>query len=742
MTLKKYFDEKLDFRVRLYNVLAVGGMAVCAFMSLKAVFVPGEKWDLLINGAGAVLAWGLLWYSYKSGRYRFCYVISISVFFLALFPIMFFLNDGYHGGMPIFFVFAVLFTVFMLDGKEALIVVGTEVLLYASLFFAAWRYPEYTVPFETEWLRAQDIAFAFVCASGVLGAAMFLHFRMYKDQQRRLKEASEAKTAFLASTSHEIRTPLNIILGMNEMIRGAVTAGPVAEWSGEIQAAGDSLRELIDELLDISRIEAGKQKTVVAEYHVSEMIHELAVAGEQETRKRGLDFEVHADPDMPSKLCGDFSRIRQVVINFLVNAAKYTERGTVTLTADIDRTKTIEQGNVTLRLSVSDTGIGIRPEDIGSLFEKFSQGDAANSPEEPRRQIAGVGLGLAIAKELTDLMGGEIQMESAWGEGSKFSLLVPQRSLDTAPLGDWRLFSEFSETSFDGESRFTAPLGGILAVDDNPGNLRVVREFLRRTRLRINTASSGRECVEAVKKAIGAGEPCHVILMDYMMPEMDGVETLKKLREEIPAFDTPVVAFTADAITGEREKLLDAGFAAYLTKPVARSDLEKTIFALLPSDVVVSKKHDPDQTAEAEITGSTRKEWEHRLSSEYGLSLSEGLKYASGDLALFRTQAGIFVENFASARAVIESKRDKEDWAGMARLVHALKGGAGYTGATRLRDIAKETERACRAGDTEYANLALPLLFLEWERAYRGLGVFLRYTDKSAYEADGAELNV
>jgi CheY-like chemotaxis protein len=225
---------------------------------------------------------------------------------------------------------------------------------------------------------------------------------------------------------------------------------------------------------------------------------------------------------------------------------------------------------------------------------------------------------------------------------------------------------------------------------------------------------------------------------------MDGIETLKKLRKEIPAFDIPVVALTADAVIGEREKFLNAGFASYLSKPVTRSDLEKTIFALLPPGVAVFDKNAPDETIGARITNETNEameKWEHRLSDD-GISLSEGLKYTSGDLALFRTQAGIFTENFESARAAIASKRDEGDWAGMARLVHALKSGAGYTGAMRLRDIATNTERACRAGDAEYANLALPLLFLEWDRANKGLRDFVRHTDGSAYEANGVESNV
>jgi CheY-like chemotaxis protein/HPt (histidine-containing phosphotransfer) domain-containing protein len=299
-------------------------------------------------------------------------------------------------------------------------------------------------------------------------------------------------------------------------------------------------------------------------------------------------------------------------------------------------------------------------------------------------------------------------------------------------MGDWRTGGFHSPALSSGERHvsFTAPEGRVLAVDDNPGNLRVVKEFLGRTRLRVDTAAGGHECVRAVKNAMEEGYPCHVILMDYMMPDMNGIETLEKLREEIPGFDTPVIVLTADAIRGEREKFLSAGFAAYLSKPIARNDLENAIAALLPRDIVLAPAPEtPD------ISKPDDKTEDGAGLSEYGISLSEGLKYASGDEALYREQAFIFTETSASARAAIEAKRDAGDWEEMTRLVHSLKGGAGYAGAEALRETALKIERACRAGDAEYASLALPLLFLEWDRACKGLDVFLRSSGGRRAEA-------
>ena len=731
---RKYFGEPPDLRARLFNLFAFVGALIGLCVVASNIVIGTQPVHIALNLASSALAVFLLWYANKTGRFELCYIITIVVVFLVFFPILFFTAGGYRSGIPSFFVFAVTFTAMMLRGKKMFIFCAAELILYCGICLAGYLRPSLVTHFASEWELAFDVATGFVLASLALVFSMVKSFRAYDGQAGKLEAANSAKTAFLANISHEIRTPVNVMMGMNEMIRSAAPPGPIAEWSREVQAAGYALRDLIDELLDISKIEAGRQEIVQVEYRVMDLIYELSLVGEQETRKRGLAFAVQADQDMPSKLCGDFSRVRQIVTNFLVNAAKYTESGTVTLTADAGGAGANGRENAVLRLSVSDTGVGIKQEDMNSLFEKFVRAEGGNfSGRQLRRTEGGVGLGLAIAKQLTDLMGGEIKVESVPGEGSVFTLLIPQRLVDPAPMGDWRAgaFTP-ARTPSSGESgTFIAPSGRVLAVDDNLGNLRVVREFLGRTRLRVDTAQGGRECVQAVKRAMEDGEPYQVILMDYMMPDMDGIETLKRLRETIPDFDIPVVALTADAIRGEREKFLGAVFAAYLSKPVARRDLEHEIFALLPRDMTEPGGGTPE-------TPAVPKEWDDELSA-HGVSLSEGLKYSSGDVALFRTQASIFAENFVSERAAIEARMDEGDWAGMTRLAHSLKSRAGYAGAVDLRETALKVERACRAKDAECARLALPLLFMEWERAYKGLGDFVRRVGETVTEAEETE---
>ncbi|MDR3076816.1 MAG: response regulator, partial [Synergistaceae bacterium] len=673
-------------------------------------------------------------YVNNGGNYRACCAASIVFVFFIAFPALFFLSGGYQGGMPSFFIFAVLFTVFMLDGRLALILASGEIIFYAGLCLFAYFHPEYAVPFKSEAHRLQDVTAAFATSSASLGLAMYLHFKLYRDQHRRLeavteeaRRANSAKTVFLANMSHEIRTPLNVMLGMNEMIRMEARGGQIAEWSDEIRASGSSLKNLIDEILNISKIEAGRQEILETEYRAAELVRELSVIGESLARKRGLDFRVNADPAAPSLLYGDFAHIRQIASNFLTNAAKYTERGTVSLDVSVEDGVCGEPGAQApccLRVSVSDTGIGIEYENIERIFEKFSRVDALKEPS--RRYAEGVGLGLAVARELTNLMGGEIEVKSDFGRGSVFTLKVPQEIRGRAPMGDWRAAEREEPGDASGDSGFAAPECRVLVVDDNPGNLRVVAEFLKRTGMRVDAAASGRECLDAALNARGGGFRYHAVLMDYMMPEMDGIEAFGKLREEIPGFDTPVIALTADAVSGERERFIGAGFADFLTKPVTRRDLEKALLKVLPEELTLRGDYDypagsvpPGEAAEPVI-----KEELDRALRGHGVSLAEGLRHASGDYPVFGQLAKIFTKRCGISRREIETLLAAGDYENLTYRFHSLKSDAGGVGATDLRNTAEKLERACRAakeGGCPYAGLLTPVLFFEWERARDGL---------------------
>ncbi len=406
-----------------------------------------------------------------------------------------------------------------------------------------------------------------------------------KEQKRIADEANRAKSAFLANMSHEIRTPINAILGMDEMILRESSERRITGYAEDIQNAGKTLLSLINDILDFSKVEEGKMEILPAQYDLSSLINDLTnmILGRAESK--GLRFEVKADETTPHLLYGDEIRIRQCALNILTNAVKYTEKGSVTLTIGYEKRS---EDKILLKFRVSDTGIGMKQEDMDKLFSPFSRIE-----EFRNRSIEGTGLGMSITRQLLDLMGSELKVESVYGEGSTFSFAIEQTVIKWEGVG----FITCRIDQSSGKRKtyrelFRAPDAHILVVDDTPVNLTVIRGLLKRTKLQVDTAESG---AEALKKA--AERQYDAIFIDHMMPEMDGIETLKRLRKLPGAERTPCIALTANAISGAREAYLAAGFSDYLSKPVDGRRLEKMLKAYLPPE----KVHEPPEpAAEAE----------------------------------------------------------------------------------------------------------------------------------------------
>jgi signal transduction histidine kinase/DNA-binding response OmpR family regulator len=704
-----FFRREMDLRVKIFNVLAIAGVLTCTTIFLTALFTgAGLVNPLTCAGAGA-LSLFLLLYSAKSGRYRFCYMVTIVVIFLILFPVMFFSAGGYHSGMPCFFVFAVVFTVYMLDGVLGIVMSVLEMLTYAGVCLFAYYRPQGVVTLDSEQALLADIIAGFITASLVLGATMYIQFRMYQHQQRQLElaraeaeEASRAKGNFLAKMSHELRTPINVILGMNEMILRSAPAGEIGEYSAKIRSAGDMLLSIISNILDITKIESGRLELAQRPYRTADLISELAILGREPAQKKGLAFTVEADDSLPAVLSGDVAYIRQIVTNFLSNAVKYTRRGRVILRAGQKPGRS--PGTILLCLSVADTGAGIKSEHLDGLFEAFRRIDLP-----VYAGIEGAGLGLAIAKDLTERMGGHIFVQSVYGDGSTFGVELPQCVEDAAPMGG-RNSTEMQRES--GERSFVAPEGRVLVVDDSRENLDVVKFLLERTMLHIDTAGSGREAV-----ALARERHYHVILMDYMMPEMDGIAALGLLQEEKLLEGTSVVALTANAVAGTEKQLLGVGFSAYLAKPVKWQDLEQTLCSFLPESLV--SRADRGETGMA-LSGELRQELSAAL-AEWDIDLDEALHYLSGDLRQYGKLAQLSIQCYPAQRSRMERLLALQDWENLTFEVHSLRSGARGLGARELHDVAARMERRCRVNDADYLTRSAPLLLLEWERANRGL---------------------
>lgn len=386
-----------------------------------------------------------------------------------------------------------------------------------------------------------------------------------------LENASRAKSDFLANMSHEIRTPINAILGMNELITRESNEDNILSYSSNISDSGTTLLGLINDILDFSKIEAGRMELALADYKLSVLIREVYHLLKMRFDAKGLAFEVSVNSDIPDNLYGDEVRIRQILVNILTNALKYTDSGSVKLDVSYEKTN---DDSITLIFTSTDTGIGIKEENLSHLFESFKRIDMKHN-----RKREGTGLGLSITKSFIDMMEGHIDVTSEYGKGSVFTIKIPQLVNSEETIGEFEVSSApVKKKKY--VATFKAPNARILVVDDVMMNLIVFKGLLKQTQITIDTVTSGSDCLEKIKRT-----PYDIIFLDHMMPEMDGIETLKymKFNKEHVNQDTPVIMLTANAIIGAKDEYLKAGFNNYISKPVKSSELEAMIKSYLPA---------------------------------------------------------------------------------------------------------------------------------------------------------------
>ena len=508
--------------------------------------------------------------------------------------------------------------------------------------------------------------------------------RKEKRSQQEAEAANMAKSSFLANMSHEIRTPINAILGMNEMILREEKDPAIRGYAGNIQASGNSLLSIVSDVLDISKIESGKLEIIPVDYEVNSLISDCCNMAAGRAKAKELELLVECADNVPMKLCGDETHIRQIIMNLLTNAVKYTEKGTVKLIVSGRFT----DGGFVLKVDVSDTGIGIAEENLPQLFTQFQRFDL-------QRNIEGTGLGLSIVKRLCDLMSGTITARSVLGSGSTFTVELPQKVVDSTPCGGVNLnYSAGAEHEY--HHSFEAPEAKILAVDDLPVNLLVIANLLKETRIKIDTAGSGRECLDKCSQ-----QKYDLILMDHMMPEMDGVQTFEKLHgdKSSPNFETPVIMLTANALAGMREQYMDVGFADYVSKPVRGAKLEEAIRRNLPESLI--KPASPEIPAEAVSTETSG--FADICSAVPELNVNAALQYCCGSAELLNDLLHDFTENdhFSDLKAAFEEKR----WEDYRRHAHSLKSTSLMIGLTGLSERARASELALKGGCTEFAEL-------------------------------------
>ncbi|MCR5344337.1 MAG: response regulator [Butyrivibrio sp.] len=392
--------------------------------------------------------------------------------------------------------------------------------------------------------------------------------------------ANGAKTQFLSQMSHEIRTPINAILGMNELIIREYDDPDLKKYTHGIKTAGNTLLALVNDVLDFSKIEAGKMELYNVDYDLADMITELINMVDERAKNKGLKLNVVVNSQTPHLLYGDNVRLKQIILNILTNAIKYTEHGEVRFAVDYISGGHLDvQGIIGLKVSVSDTGIGIREEDMQKLFAPFERLEGSRN-----RNVEGSGLGMSIVQKFLQLMNSELHVKSEYGKGSTFSFVVNQKARSWEPIGDFKVtYEKIIQGDKKYKELFTAPDVDVLIVDDNDVNLVVARNLLKDTLVNIDTAASGKEALE-----MSMEKKYDIMLIDHRMPEMDGMELLWRLKsdENNPNKDTPSIALTANAFAGARDVYQKSGFQDYLSKPIIGDNLERMLIKYLPEEKV------------------------------------------------------------------------------------------------------------------------------------------------------------
>ena len=577
----------------------------------------------------------------------------------------------------------------------AMMLIYNILILFLRNISPAWQ----RMPFDG--FISSIIAFNLVSLSIYMLETVFL--TQYREYSKLVKEQSKSKSEFLARMSHEIRTPINGIIGMNEMILRETEDKNIIKYANNARNSGKVLLNIVNDILDISKVESGKMELTPMDYTIVDVVSELVAVTSVNAQSKGLEFKWTVDPNIPSLLYGDEVKLTQIITNLLSNAVKYTDEGEVNLSIDGE----VHGTRVDLFVCVKDTGHGIHEDAIEHLFDAFERVDLQYT-----RKIEGTGLGLNITNKLLELMGSQLKVQSEYGKGSEFYFVLTQEIRDIQHIGhlDENYLNETKDAT--NTKSFVAPNAKVLCVDDNKINLDVFTSLLKRTQVQVTSVESGEACLEIVQK-----EKFDIIFLDHMMPKMDGIETLKKFRE-MPANlneNTPVIALTANAVSGAREMYMSCGFSDFITKPINSLLLEKMIMDYLSDDLLEetntgsmheSSKFNEDST-DVQLPEVEGFDWDYakKFCQDNEIILSSYRQFRDSLPEMIEEIRGLFISvEDADSRDLCRIK------------VHAVKSIAAGLGQLTINQLALLAEHALRDNDVERIHGLVPILLEELDK--------------------------
>lgn len=580
--MKAIFGDEMDLKERLFRIILVVGT-----VAVGAAILQGLT---LVNALSLMTIYTVMFIAFVSAfilTFKFhnielsSTILGIALIFIAL-PYIFLKGGGVNSGAGLWMCLGIFYVFIMFSGKKLWVFLIITLLIDLSCYVVAYQFPEMVVELATPFEKTFDSVFAVIVVGITVGIIMKFQLKVFErermiteQQQEELKSMSKSKDVFFASMSHEIRTPINSIIGLNELILRENPSQEVQGYAKNIQNASKVLLSLVNDILDLSQLEIQKMELAETEYSVKDMLHEVIDLMQVRMMEKGLSFGVEIDNNIPAKLYGDDRRIKQIVLNLLTNAVKYTESGTVTLSCTSEK---IDENTTNLKLSVADTGIGIRKEELEYLFDAFRRADV-----ERNRRVEGTGLGLPITKHLLDLMGGNISVDSIYTQGSVFMVDIPQKVIDDAPVGAFKVITTEEKNENYYSKLFEAPEARVLIVDDDDLNLIITTKLLQDTKMSIDVARNPEECLKKTKKRY-----YNLILMDYMMPEMNGGNLLAEIRKQENGLcrESDVVLLSANVLVDKQNDYIQMGFDGLLEKPIDAKRLEEEVLRHIPEDLV------------------------------------------------------------------------------------------------------------------------------------------------------------